>query len=285
MSQIESKINFPKLDLPPFDPSKYRTWSHMAKIFFIQHELFNIVSGKETNPAGIDVDPKSISGVVRISAETDEVLDGPPSLDSPEPHRKIWDWNVHHGFAYSFLMRSIQANSAAYSKVVDCKTAGQVWEHLEHEYGQSSSVVLELWEAKLAKLMKRQDTSMQAHIDEFSLLIEQLNYHLPPDEKWSDAKINRKFFSTLSYDEWGTYQDGLGDAIAMMKPSDLYARIKARDEAKKEQAKKELALKELTLMTNDDSSKTENSKEANFTKKSKNTGYGEYGGHGGHNGN
>jgi len=249
-----NQLALPKLDFPTFKPENYRTWSHMARIFFVQHELFDIVNGNEPNPAGTNILPKVHDGLVRLADGS--ILHGDPAPTWSDVQRRIWDWNRRHGLAYGFIMKSLTDNPAAYSKVIDCRTAHNVWETLTKEYGQSSNVILRVLEAQLSALFKKEDTPMAEHVDAFSQLIEQINYHLDSDEKWSNERINRTFFGTLSIDKWGSYEDGLGTSIKTMMPSELYAMIKARDAAKKQSIQRESS----TIMT------TPVNNEANFTK-------------------
>jgi len=248
-----SQLALPKFDFPSFKPENYRTWSHMARIFFVQHELFGIVNGNEPNLAG-DVIPKVHDGLVRLADGS--ILHGDPAPTWSAQQRSVWDWNHRHGLAYGFIMKSLTDNPAAYSKVIDCKTAHDVWETLAKEYGQSSNVILRVLEAQLSTLFKKEDTPMAEHVDTFSQLIEQINYHLKPEEKWSNERINRTFFGTLSIDKWGSYEDGLGESIKIMVPSELYAMIKARDAAKKHSVQKESSMILTTPVNN----------EANFAK-------------------
>src|SRR5205809_8123338 len=62
-----NQLALPKFDFPSFKPESYRTWSHMARIFFVQHELFDIVNGNEPNPAGANVIPKVHDGFIRLT--------------------------------------------------------------------------------------------------------------------------------------------------------------------------------------------------------------------------
>jgi hypothetical protein len=75
----------------------------------------------------------------------------------------------------------------------------------------------------LTTLDKDDNTSMADHVDKYSQLIEQINYNLKPTERWSNERINRTFFGTLDSEQWGAYEDGLGDTIIVMLPTDLYA--------------------------------------------------------------
>jgi hypothetical protein len=144
-----------------------------------------------------------------------------------------------------------------YAKVIDCVTAKDIWTTLAKEYGQSSNVMLRVLEAQLTTLYKEDTTSMADHVNQYSQLIEQINYNLNSDEKWSNERINRTFFGTLDGEKWGAYEDGLGDTIKDMLPTDLYARIKARDAAKRQNQQRSAS-----------SATTVNGrKEANFTTK------------------
>jgi hypothetical protein len=47
MVDIPKLLALPKFEFPTFKVKEYRTWAHMAKVFFIQHDLYNIVDGSE----------------------------------------------------------------------------------------------------------------------------------------------------------------------------------------------------------------------------------------------
>src|SRR5436305_6181647 len=247
-SELSTRISLPKVDrlsllrveFPTFKSANYRTWSHMARVFFVQHDLFGIVDGTDSNPAGEGILPKVHDGKVRLYDGT--VLNGDPLPTWSDHQKDVWKWNRRHGLAYEFIMRSLFDDPAAYSKVIDCKTAHDVWETLLKEYSQSSNIILRVLESQLTGLFKKDDITMEDHINKYSQLIEQINYHLKPYEKWSNEKINRTFFGTISSDQWDHYEDGLGDSITNMLPSELYAKIKARDTAKRETLKRQMAV-------------------------------------------
>jgi len=52
-------------------------------------------------------------------------------------------------FAYGFIMKSLSDDATAYSKVIDHKTAHDVWGTLAKEYGQSRNAILHVLEARL----------------------------------------------------------------------------------------------------------------------------------------
>jgi len=153
-------------------------------------------------------------------------------------------------------MKSLTDDTAAYCEVIDCKMAHNVWETLAKQYGQSSKVLLHVLKSQLSALFKKEDTSILDHVDQFSQLVEQINYHLESREKWSNGWINRTFFGTISSEQWGAYKDGLGNTIDTILPPELYGLIKAPEAAKKENARKESSIATLPSTLN---------KEANFT--------------------
>jgi hypothetical protein len=256
------QLALPKVSFPVFkaanQTTNYRTWKDMAKSFFIQHKLFGIVNGSDLNPAG-NVLPQSHDGEIRLANGTilNSIDSNKPDPSWSEETTAIWEWNRKHTLIYGFLKGSLIDEPAAYAKVIDCVTAKDIWTTLAKEYGQSSNVMLRVLEAQITTLYKEDTTSMADHVNQYSQLIEQINYNLNSDEKWSNERINRTFFGTLDGEKWGAHEDGLGDTIKDILPTDLYARIKARDAAKRQNQQRS-ALAVTTV---------NNRKEANFTTK------------------
>jgi hypothetical protein len=60
-------------------------------------------------------------------------------------------------------------------------------------------------------------------------VIDKINSHTKHSEKCYNEQINWTFFWTLDQNQEGTYEDGLGESVNDMPPSELFARIKARD--------------------------------------------------------
>ena len=71
---------------------------------------------------------------------------------------------------------------------------------------------------------------MSKHIDDFSNLIEQIQFHSPFDKRWEDETINRRFVRTLDQKEWLQWIHALGPSIAKMTPCNLYVDILLDDE-------------------------------------------------------
>ena len=170
----------------------------MARIFFVQHKLFNIVNGSEPIPAR-SILPKVLDMCIRLANGL--IPQANPIQKWSAEERSIWHWNCYHVLAYGLIMKSLTNDATAYFKVIDCKTVYDVWKTVTKKYGQSSNLILYILKAQISTLFKKKDTPMAEHVDTFSQLIEQINYHLKPEEKWSNERINRTFFGTLSLDK------------------------------------------------------------------------------------
>jgi len=154
-------------------------------------------------------------------------------------------------------MKSYTDNPATYFKVIDCKTAYNIWKILIKEYGQSSNVILHVLKAQLSALFKKKDTPIVDYVDVFLQPIEQINSHLDSDKKWSNERINEIFFGMLSINKWRSYKDSLGASIKIMMPLELYTMIKVWNAAKKQSIQKKSSTIMITPVNN----------ETNFTKR------------------
>jgi hypothetical protein len=72
---------------------------------------------------------------------------------------------------------------------------------------------------------------MRKHVDNYSNLIEQIQFHLPHDKRWNDESINRRFIRNLEMAEWLPWIHAISDRIATMNPVELYSAIILDDEA------------------------------------------------------
>ena len=204
-------LKLPVIQLKSFDPDDFPAWAHKAQRFFSQYGLWDIVIGKRKNPAG-DVEPSTKSGVIDLgsglgtesggqiipeSSEQTEpsarILIGKP--DPNKPHEvSVYEWNHQHSLAYNYLMNALEDQTAAYARCYIAKDVAEVWERLQTQYGGQSDARLILLEHKLSQLKKSPDTLMKKHIDNFSELIERIQYHLPLEAKWTNQTINQKVF-------------------------------------------------------------------------------------------
>jgi hypothetical protein len=124
----------------------------------------------------------------------------------------------------------IKSNRAAYSHIVGCKTAADAWHKLVTQYGARSDAKLSILEEQLHYLKKTAETTMSKHIDDFSNLIEQIQFHLPLGKRWDNEAVNRRFIRTLDQKEWLPWTCATGPRLTAMTPMQLYADILLDDE-------------------------------------------------------
>jgi hypothetical protein len=185
------------------------------------------------NPAG-DVVPSVTSGKIDLGERTGpgpqvRFLQGEPNPEKPH-EVAVYRWNERNSLAYNYLLDAVKSDRAAYSRIVGCKTAANVWQKLVTQYGTRSDAKLSILEEQLQYLKKTADTTMSKHIDDFSNLIEQIQFHLPHERRWDDETINRRFVRSLDPKEWQPWIRATGPRLAMMSPVQLYAEILLDDE-------------------------------------------------------
>jgi hypothetical protein len=165
----------PPLTLGKFDLDNFHDWMHTVQCFFIQYKLWNIVTGDSENPAG-DVEPSVTSGKIDLGHRA--VLTGEP--DPAHSHEvSVYKWNERHSLAHNYLLDAVKSDRATYSRIVGCKIAADAWPKLVMLYGTRSDAKLCILEEQLHYLKKTAETTMSKHIDNFSNLIEQIQFHLP----------------------------------------------------------------------------------------------------------
>src|SRR5208282_2271165 len=204
----------PPLTLGKFDADDFHDWMHTAQRFFVQYKLWDIVTGDLVNPAG-DVEPSVTSGKIDLGetagsiGAVGRILQGTP--DPAKPHEvKVYRWNETHSLAYNYLLDTVKSDRAAYSRIVGCKMASDAWKKLVTQYGTRSDAKLSILEEQLYYLKKTPDVTMNKHVNKFSNLLEQIQFHTPTDKRWSDETINRRFVRTLDQKEWLPWIRALG---------------------------------------------------------------------------
>jgi hypothetical protein len=86
---------------------------------------------------------------------------------------------------------------------------------------------------------------MSKHVDNFSNLIEQIQFHLPLGKRWDDETINHEFIRTMDQRDWLLWICATGPRLTAMTPMQLYTDILLNDEVmngKPAEATKEASL-------------------------------------------
>ena len=225
--KISKIINLAKLH-----PSDYRIWVSTAEATLNVYNCLDIVKGTEPNPT-------PATGVT-----------------TPAVRKTIASWINRHALAREALLRCLERSELI--KVHDLQLASQIWARLKEEYGNVSDALHAKAEYEFHSLRKLPTTSIQTHVNEFTRLLADTQYHAPPGTpKMTDPQINLAFLRSLGKD-FETFQQAMGNQTYTLKPGELYAKVRAIAESKdgpsnnqQDEGTKALVAKTLTLRISD----------------------------------
>ena len=113
------------------------------------------------------------------------------------------------------------------------ESAAGIWTRLHEEYGQILDLEYIRANNEYHILRKAPETSMDDHINRFTRLRQEVDYHKPLNaQSQTDGMANLTFLKSLG-DGWRIFQLAKGSQIAMMSTSMLYAEIRAYDAKRK----------------------------------------------------
>jgi gag-polypeptide of LTR copia-type len=117
------------------------------------------------------------------------------------------------------------------SKVQQLETANEIWKRLSDEYGHISEHKLASAEAAFHQLEKSSKMSMKLHIDQFTVLQQEVDYHRPEGiAPMSSVQINLIFLRSLGK-EWENFPKSISTEAQKMKTEELFACVTALDES------------------------------------------------------
>ena len=191
-------------------PSEYRMWVVQAEATLGVYDCLEIVLGNEQNPTppiNANGNLPAINAALRI---------------------RINDWNRRHARAREALLKCL--NSADLMKVYSVReSAAGIWTRLHEEYGQILDLEYIRANNEYHILRKAPETSMDDHINQFTRLRQEVDYHKPPNARSEiDGMANLTLLKSLG-DGWRIFQLAKGSQIATMSTSMLYAEIRAYD--------------------------------------------------------
>jgi gag-polypeptide of LTR copia-type len=139
---------------------------------------------------------------------------------------------ICHALAREALFRCLERSELI--KVHDLPLGSEIWTPLKEEYNAISDALHAKAETQFHLLRQLPTTSMQAHINAFTKLLADTQYHTPPGtQKMTDAQINLAFLRSLG-PNYETFQQAMGDQTYRLKLGELYARVKALAESQGE---------------------------------------------------
>ena len=214
-------------------PSDYRMWVSTAEATLSIHGCLGIVQGTETQPTLI-----TGSSTVSVASK-----------------KSIASWTLRHALAREALLKCLERSELI--KVHTLQTAAEIWQRLHQEYGNVSDVLHAKAELKFHSLRKKPTTSIQQHIDDFTKLHEDVEYHSPPGTNpMSTAQVNLAFLRSLG-EKFEIFQQAMGDRAYTINTGELFARVRAmvesRDDYEEEKENKPMTnAKALSLRISDD---------------------------------
>jgi hypothetical protein len=200
------------INLAKLQPSDFRIWLSQAEATFNFYDCLNIVKGIEHDPT-----PQGQIPGTPIPLATCKL---------------ITSWTTRHALAREALLRCLDRSELI--KVHDLPLAFDIWARLKEEHSAISDALYAKAETQFHSFGKTLSSSMQIHINEFTKLLADTQYHAPPGTpKMTDAQVNLAFLRSLG-PNYETFQQAMGEQIYKLKPGELYARVKALAESKDE---------------------------------------------------
>ena len=139
--------------------------------------------------------------------------------------------NAVHWLRYDQARQALLSSlePAELTKVYHLQSAHEIWKRLADKYGGVSDLKRAQANATFYSLKKPKDVPMQSHINQFTKLQQEANYHR--ESPLSDVDVNLAFLQSLG-DDWRTFQQSLGSRIHSISPPTLFAEVLAFEPSK-----------------------------------------------------
>ena len=169
------------ITLSKLNPQEYRLWEMKARATLGVYGVLDIVEGKEPDPT-----PRNPDGTARAITQ--------------QLRPRVEKWTRGHDLAREALLKCLEsAELLKVSTVQD--SAPEIWNRLKEEYGQVLDIEYIRADYALHALKKDNQTSMNDHINQFTKLLQDLEYHKPENASAKDKKIiNLIFIDSLDKD-------------------------------------------------------------------------------------
>ena len=152
-------------------PSEYRMWVIQAEVTLRVYKCLEIVCGNEQNPTP-QLNANGNLPVINVALCA-----------------RINDWNHRHVRAREALLKCL--NSADLMKVYSVReSASAIWTQLHEEYSQILDLEYIRVDNEYHLLRKAPETSMDDHINQFTRLRQEVDYHKPLNAQ-SLSRANR----------------------------------------------------------------------------------------------
>jgi hypothetical protein len=160
-----AKVHEKTIRLTGLIPENYRLWASQCESTFRVFGVLDIVLGHEPSPE-------------RAASSTPSDTPGDADVERPitaAQRKSIEQWQQHHDLARQALLTCLEP--AELTKVYHLQLAHEIWKRLAEEYGAISSLKRAQASAAFYALRKQPSTTMQLHINAFTKLQQEVNYH------------------------------------------------------------------------------------------------------------
>ena len=230
--------------LTALKPSEYHLWASQSEATFRVYGALDIVLGYEPKPI--------VSEQVNTTQATDESSDQDAAVQALAPisaaqRRVLAKWEQQDDLARQALLACLQ--KAELTKVYQLQSAHEIWARLAEEYGPVSDIRRAQAEGAFYSLQKKPETSMQDHINEFTTLQQEVDYHRGTIPLLSSIQINLTFLRSLG-SSWASFQQSMGPRIHTIKPATLFAEVLAFEIQNRDEDETEHSVKAYTTRHN-----------------------------------
>ena len=210
-----AKVHEKTIKLTGLVPENYRLWASQSESTFRVYGVLDIVLGREPNPS-----PERAASSTPSSDTPDG--DGQERPVTAAQRKSTERWQSRHDLARQALLTCLEP--AELTKVYHLQLASEIWKRLADEYGAVSDLKQAQASAAFYALQKRENVMMQQHINTFTQLQQEVNYHR--DVPLLNIDVNLAFLQSLG-DSWKTFQQSIAPRLHTITPPTLFSEVLA----------------------------------------------------------
>ena len=211
-----AKVHEKTIKLTGLVPENYRLWASQSESTFRVYGVLDIVLGHEPNPS-----PERAASSTP-SSDTPGDGDVPERPITAAQRKSIEQWQSRHDLARQALLTCLEP--AELTKVYHLHFAYEIWKRLADEYGAVSDLKRAQASAAFYALQKQENVQMQYHINTFTQLQQEVNYHR--GSPLENIDVNLAFLQSLG-ESWKTFQQSIAPRLHSMTPPTLFAEVLA----------------------------------------------------------
>jgi gag-polypeptide of LTR copia-type len=211
-----AKVHEKTIRLTGLVPENYRLWASQSESIFRVFGVLNIVLGRESHPHPERAASSTLSDT---QSDTDVQVERPITAAQ---RKSIEQWQSRHDLARQALLTCLEPTEL--TKIYHLQLAHEIWKRLADEYGAVSDLKRAQASAAFYTLQKRSSMSMPNHINAFTQLQQEVNYHR--EAPLSNIDVNLTFLQSLG-EPWKTFQQSIAPRLHSITPPTLFSEVLA----------------------------------------------------------